>query len=204
MTLDEALFAAHAEMKNPKFDSKNPHFSSDYASLEAVLDAVMPIYRKHGILVTQHPYADEKRAGVSTRYVLSVEPESPDEDDPPSKEVLSFDLYLPLEKPNAHGVGSCITYARRYALLAFAGLVGEADDDGNAAVAQPVKTPAPPQTPAAKVYGGTLGWFWNELNDHKARLGSAFYPIVNAGVALGKMTTDDQRKALLAKLAAVK
>jgi hypothetical protein len=51
-----------------------------------------------------------------------------------SGEYLSERLLIPVDKANAHGVGSCITYSRRFSLMAFAGVVGDEDDDGNAAV----------------------------------------------------------------------
>src|SRR5690606_8030048 len=38
------------------------------------------------------------------------------------------------EKQNAHGVVSATTYSRRVSLQAIAGVVGDEDDDGNAAV----------------------------------------------------------------------
>jgi hypothetical protein len=44
---------------------------------------------------------------------------------------------MPATKPDAQGFGSAATYARRYALLATAGVAGEEDDDGNAASAKP-------------------------------------------------------------------
>jgi hypothetical protein len=42
-------------------------------------------------------------------------------------------LTVPVGKPDAQGIGSALTYARRYALAAFVGVAPE-DDDGNAAV----------------------------------------------------------------------
>jgi hypothetical protein len=42
---------------------------------------------------------------------------------------------MPASKADAQGYGSAATYARRYALLGVAGVAGEPDDDGNAAVA---------------------------------------------------------------------
>jgi hypothetical protein len=42
-------------------------------------------------------------------------------------------LRMPATKPDAQGMGSAATYARRYALMAVAGVVGDDDDDGNAA-----------------------------------------------------------------------
>jgi len=42
-------------------------------------------------------------------------------------------MSLPVSKPDAQGVGSAITYMRRYALAAVIGIY-QADDDGNEAV----------------------------------------------------------------------
>ena len=44
-------------------------------------------------------------------------------------------MYIP-SKEDAHGVGSAISYARRYALASFVGVV-TGDDDGNGAVEKP-------------------------------------------------------------------
>jgi hypothetical protein len=55
---------------------------------------------------------------------------------------------MPLGKQDAHGVGSGISYGKRYALSAAIGIVADEDDDGNAAVgrasaeAKPVPEPA--------------------------------------------------------------
>ena len=45
---------------------------------------------------------------------------------------LSNTFTMPVSKADAQGVGSAITYARRYALAAMVGVAPE-DDDGNAA-----------------------------------------------------------------------
>jgi len=47
-------------------------------------------------------------------------------------EWLSEVFVLPVAKHDAQGGGSCVSYARRYALAAFVGVCPE-DDDGNAA-----------------------------------------------------------------------
>jgi hypothetical protein len=49
-----------------------------------------------------------------------------------SGEWLEQEYYIPLGKMDAQAAGSAITYARRYALQAIAGIPAE-DDDGNAA-----------------------------------------------------------------------
>jgi hypothetical protein len=42
---------------------------------------------------------------------------------------------LPIDKANAHGVGSAVTYLKRFSLAAALGVVADDDDDGQAAVA---------------------------------------------------------------------
>jgi len=55
---------------------------------------------------------------------------------------LSSELLLKPVKADPQAAGSCLTYARRYALQAIAGIPSE-DDDGNAASKAPKATPAP-------------------------------------------------------------
>jgi hypothetical protein len=54
-------------------------------------------------------------------------------------------LFVPANKHDAHGYGSALTYARRYALQTCFGLPTE-DDDGNAAVKAQQPAPAKPIT----------------------------------------------------------
>jgi hypothetical protein len=128
--LASALAKAQAELKNPAFDSNNPHYKSKYASLASVRDTVTPILSKHGLSVSQFPVFEDGMAGCET--ILLHE----------SGQFMSERLLIPVDKANAHGVGSCITYSRRFSLMAFAGVVGDEDDDGNAAVGDPKKPKA--------------------------------------------------------------
>jgi hypothetical protein len=59
-----------------------------------------------------------------------------------SGEWVSSTLAVPLTKADAQGLGSAITYGRRYALAAIVG-VCPADDDGEAAVARPTQRTQP-------------------------------------------------------------
>jgi hypothetical protein len=61
-----------------------------------------------------------------------------------SGEWVSSTLAVPLTKADAQGLGSAITYGRRYALAAIVG-VCPADDDGEAAVARPTQRTQPTQ-----------------------------------------------------------
>jgi hypothetical protein len=121
--LATALAKAQAEMKNPTFDSTNPHFKNKFASLSAVREAVTPILTKHGLAITQFPKTGDGVAGCVSRLMHA------------SGEWIEEECLLPLDKNNAQGAGSCITYARRYSLQGIAGVVAEEDDDANAASA---------------------------------------------------------------------
>ena len=122
--LAAALAKAQAELRNPVFDGKNPHFNSKYASLAQVRDTITPTLAKHGLSVVQLPTNDESgRACVETVLMHS------------SGQWLASTLTVPTAKQDAHGTGSAITYARRYALMAIVNVVGDEDDDGNSAVA---------------------------------------------------------------------
>ncbi len=118
----KALGAAHAELRNPPLDSMNPHFKSKFASLAGVRDAVAPVLAKHGLFVSQNLTNSEK--GVACTTIITHV----------SGQQMSFGpLEMPAMKADAQGLGSAATYARRYSLMAAFCIVGDADDDANAA-----------------------------------------------------------------------
>jgi ERF superfamily len=124
--LAAALAKAQTEMQNPGFDSTNPHFRNKFASLAAVRNAVVPIFAKHGIFVSQDLTSLE--TGVSCVTILTHA----------SGQQMRFGpLVLPVAKNDAQGFGSAATYCRRYSLMAVACVVGDDDDDANAATGKP-------------------------------------------------------------------
>jgi len=101
--------------------SVNPHFKSKYADLANCIEAVIEALNANGIGLMQRTY--ECKDGVLVETVFIHE----------SGEVMECGmLHLPASKLDAMGFGSCLTYARRYSLLAATGLAPE-DDDGVAA-----------------------------------------------------------------------
>lgn len=190
-----ALVKAQAQMKHPGLDSQNPHFRNRYASLMAVREAVLPVMHEHGISVVQCPvssYADGRAmAGVKT--ILAHQ----------SGESMETELLMPIEKANAQGVGSAITYARRYSLLAVAGLVGDPDDDGNEACAPPPKPQREAQPkPAATTPGVQLvaaAKSWSGIADDVDVKGVCQKVMGKAGVQLAKggKLTDEQLAACI-------
>lgn len=125
--LVSALIKAQAEIKQPKKNSVNPHFKNKFADLGECMDAVREPLNKHGLVVMQlvtGPDLHTTLMHTSGQFITSTYPLNPAQQTP-------------------QGVGSAITYARRYALCAMLGLVADADDDGNSAS-------APAQSPEAR------------------------------------------------------
>jgi hypothetical protein len=117
-----ALAAAQAEMKNPALDSVNPHFKSKFANLASVRNAVVPVLAKHGLFLAQNLTNTER--GIACTTIITHK----------SGQQMQFGpLEMPAMKPDAQGLGSAATYARRYAMMAALSIVGDEDDDGNAA-----------------------------------------------------------------------
>lgn len=119
--LYQALAAAQAEMGPALKDSVNPHLNSRYADLASVMAACIPALSAHGIAVLQPPCEIEGTRCVKT--ILAHE----------SGETVECIVPLILGKNDMQGYGSAVTYARRYGLMAMAGIAPD-DDDGNAAV----------------------------------------------------------------------
>ena len=122
----KALCKAQAEMTGAIKGSENPHFRSKYADLGAVQDACLPSLQKHGFAVTSRLGNDENGGFLET--VLIHE----------SGEVYRCSVPLIVDKQNMQGLGSAITYARRYGLMCLSGVAPE-DDDGNSAADNPPK-----------------------------------------------------------------
>lgn len=117
----KALAKAQGEFDTAKKSATNPHFRSKYADLTAVWDALRDILPKFGLSVIQSlmPQDDGKTLLITTLLHSSGE---------------WFKSYAPLmiDKANSQGMGSAISYMRRYSLAAICGIVQD-DDDGNAA-----------------------------------------------------------------------
>jgi hypothetical protein len=128
----EALAAAQMEMGKAVKDATNPHFKSKYADLGSVMEACLPALNKHGIAVIQPMMHGEHGRDMVTKFIHQ------------SGETLECPVPLIVGKNDMQGLGSAMTYARRYGLMALAGIAPE-DDDGNAAAKAAPKTVTPDQ-----------------------------------------------------------
>lgn len=136
-----ALAAAQGEMGRALKSANNPHFRIKYADLASVMDACMPALTAHGIAVIQPTGEDEAGRYVETILIHAD-----------SDGTLKCRVPLIVQKNDMQGYGSAVTYARRYGLMAMAGIAPE-DDNGNAAAkAAPAReeSPNPKAIEAAK------------------------------------------------------
>lgn len=116
-----ALSKAQGAMTNAAKAADNPFFHSKYADLASVWDACRAPLSSNELAVIQIPgESTSGRVAVETLLAHS------------SGEWISSRITLKPVKDDPQGVGSAITYARRYGLQAIAGIASE-DDDGNAA-----------------------------------------------------------------------
>jgi hypothetical protein len=134
--LAAALAKAQAEVGTVTKDSANPYFKSNYASLAAVWEATRPILSKHQLSVVQMPSHDERGYYVETQLMHS------------SGQWIRSRTYMKPAKDDPQGIGSLISYARRYALQAVT-MICPDDDDGEAAMGRTTQKPAesPKATP---------------------------------------------------------
>ena len=124
--LAPALVKAQAAMAGATKSAANPFFKSKYANLEEVIRVVKEQFSANGLCFIQNPVSSEGHAGVETIILHE------------SGEFISNEFVLKCSKADPQGMGSAITYARRYGLQSACGIPSE-DDDGNAASAPMTK-----------------------------------------------------------------
>lgn len=120
-TIYAKLHDAKLEIGKVAKNAKNPHFKNTYADLNALLEAVEPILLEKGLLLLQ----PIKEARVFSIII-----------DASSSESIESYIDLPTGA-TPQGMGSAITYYRRYTLQSLLSLQA-VDDDGHTA-SQPVK-----------------------------------------------------------------
>lgn len=126
-TLASALAKAQSEIKDAELDGINPAFKRNgentrYATLKSVWKACREPLSKNGLSVVQGlEIGTDGKPSFKTMLMHS------------SGETLSFVCPLLFDKNNMQGLGSAITYARRYTLACMVGVIDAEDDDGNSA-----------------------------------------------------------------------
>jgi hypothetical protein len=136
--LAASLAKAQSEMGAVHKDQDNPYFRSKFAGLSTVWEAVKPALTKNGLSIVQMPGSDERGYFVQTQLLHS------------SGQWIRSTTYMKPAKEDPQGIGSLISYARRYALQAMV-MACPDDDDGEAAMGRTAsQKPAEAPKPAAK------------------------------------------------------
>jgi len=122
VNLAKALLVFQTEVGNISKEAVNPFHKSKYASLTNILDGINDHLNKSGLVVMQCPNGD----GESVKLVTTVIHAE-------TGEFMESEFSMVPVKKDPQGIGSCLTYMRRYALASILKLNVDDDDDGNAA-----------------------------------------------------------------------
>ena len=120
-----ALVAAQTALIDPAVDQSNPDFVDHrYASLASFVVPNRAVLKQHGLAVLQFTDCDALVSMLAHTSGQFIEGRTP----------------LLLVSADMQGLGSAISYARRYGYQAILGLV-QTDDDGRASVKTPATMP---------------------------------------------------------------
>lgn len=146
-----AMVKFNGEITRISKDAQNPFFKNNYATLDQIIDNVRPVLASHGLVIMQDVSTEESGSiTVSTSLFHET-----------GQFIESTGTTLKPEKQNPQGIGSAISYAKRYDLTTILSLNTGEDDDGQHAsqkssgnsasgnqsnrsnVKEPIKKPAP-------------------------------------------------------------
>ena len=114
----KALAKFQSEVSDPNRTKENAFLKSKYVTLDSLLQAVRPVLASNGLSFLQVPFTGADVVSVTTMLLHE------------SGEWLESDPFtLPLMKKDPQGVGSVVTYARRYSLSSILGVAWDEDDD---------------------------------------------------------------------------
>jgi hypothetical protein len=118
--LSAALVAFAGDVRTISKDSLNPHFKSQYTSLDHMVSETKPLLYKHGLTILQQAGGDGQMITISTLILHES-----------GEWIQTEPLTLKAVKLDPQGAGSAITYGRRYAYAAALSLSLGDDDDAN-------------------------------------------------------------------------
>lgn len=149
--LVKALSALQGELTDSNRNALNPHFKSRYSDLSEVLGNLRPLLAKNQLALSQFPSFENGIVSVTSLLAHA------------SGEWIESTASAPAPKQDVQGVGSAITYLKRYSAAAIVGMASaDQDDDGNSVstiqkienkpiVKQEVKDFRPQTVDAAKI-----------------------------------------------------
>lgn len=123
----KALINVQKEFKPPQRDGANKFANYKYTTLDAILNALIPITTKHKLFISQEPVSKVEDGQTFIGIVTRVFHES-------GEVFESAPFFIKWEQgAKMNGIqstGSIITYLKRYTLCALLGINSDDDDDG--------------------------------------------------------------------------
>ena len=135
--LVKALVTFQGKMTAVKKDTTNPFYKSKYATLDTIWETIRKPLSENGLSIAQTMNLIESNSVLETTLYHT------------SGEWISGTQLVNPVKNDPQGLGSAITYARRYSLSAILGLVSDDDDDANVAT-KPESKPKVESKPVEK------------------------------------------------------
>ena len=141
ITLFDRLFAVQNELEVVSKTQENDFFNSKFANINDVLEMVLPILNKHGILLLQPLTHVDGKPAIKTILMHGAE--------------RIEEIMVLHEDPNPQKMGSGYTYGRRHALISAIGVRTGDDDDG--ALASGTQKPTAPKKEQPKAQSKQAG-----------------------------------------------
>lgn len=123
-SLYEALLNVQKSAPSLQKSGFNPAFKSKYLSLDTIMPQILPLLNEQNLVLTQEPSNIDGVPALTTRITFVGGT---------TTQAIESTMPLLIDKQNSQGLGSALTYSRRYSILAVLGLVADTDDDGAAA-----------------------------------------------------------------------
>ena len=125
ISLTQALLKSQKSFPVIEPDSTNPFFNSAYSSLAGIIRLTTPVLAANGLAVSQVFDVDEQSNVDLVTLLRHV-----------GGEWIESRLPLRTTKNDMQSLGSSISYARRYSLMAILNIATSHDDDDGQAASQ--------------------------------------------------------------------
>lgn len=163
--LSESLSKAQAEIKDTAKTQKG--YGYNYADLSSVLRDIRTAFSKHGLSFTQE--AKQVKGSIIVNTLLMDK----------SGEWIKYCTIIPAISMKgcneAQSAGAGITYARRYAISAIAGIASEEDTDANTNTSTTTETPKPAKPTPSKKDDSWIKGYLKNMEDLKKQIGDEYY-----------------------------
>jgi len=131
MSIHEDLLKFHALFRGATKTGFNPHFKSEYYTLDDLLAATKEPLAKAGLYILHASRVDDNGVMILSTHVVNAE-----------DDMVTTSIPIP-QGSNPQVLGSWLTYAKKYNIMNILATGGELEDDGNIAAANQPQTITP-------------------------------------------------------------